>query len=67
MICKTINANAKAKEIHVEHPLINQFPPPCLLRHAFFPSLELCRPVISSQTTACNNFIGKEHKEYSAR
>lgn len=37
MICETINANAKAKEIHNEHPLINRFPIPCLAHHTLFP------------------------------
>lgn len=39
MICETINANAKAKEIHNEHPLINRFPIPCLAHHTLFSSL----------------------------
>lgn len=55
MICENINGRAKAKEIHSEHPLINQFPIPSgasrLLSVAQF-----CRSGMHSQTAAYNKF-----------
>lgn len=53
MICKTINANAKAKEIRSEHPLINQFPIPSLLH---FASSLLSRADMSA-AAACNRLM----------